>query len=666
MTSIQTCFRPLLAAAAFAVFAIPAPAAYLRVHASPSSMTALDSGKSDKNLSGDASSKVLVNYEDGEISSKGVTAVLLRLPDALLSAQPADLARATLVFHVLKANNWQPDVFSPRLFPLATNYSFSEATWNVSAAETPWATPGGDTLDAFVDGTYDDKSKALSFNLLPLLSDPTAAAALAANGALIRLAWDELPESGFSMLNLYNTQATNAALLPDAYFVLPNAPSGDTPSPASSDLPALYYIEGSPEKADSNLFSDTVRFILNPDETRGDTRVLVALPDLDLPTVASLGTLHFGATMKWNGNPEIPANANVLTVLFGTTEATAATWNRADHSNPETAWNGGAFSDALSFPAVFGESSIDFDLSPLLASDLRDDAFANGLLLQWDASARDAITNKHVMATLFRNNPAPSLAWTQRPVVHSYIDSGKPSKNFGWSGANNEKCLVLLNPGDGEARTLVKFAPSFFNFDPAQTPTLLLSFPYYKEFPGEDEPNQIALQPLASPFRMDQATWNDAATGTAWTAPGGDLDESVSVVGSVDRDAQVITFDMTPLFSNPAALAELLDNGAALRILGDHPSEASSVGFNFWGTGGPVAVAIAADGVEFRGLSSNSDASTRTLDLTGLDPTTDYAVYSCTDLVAGDWTWACNVPDDGQVVLPATEGPAYYRVQLRE
>ena len=655
----------LALAAAIAAFALPAPAAYLRVHAAPSSMTALDSGKPDKNLSGDAFSKVLVNYEGGEISAKGVTAVLLRLPDALLSAQPADLARASLVFHVLKANNWQPTVFSPRLFPLAAPYAFSETTWNDSAAGTPWTTPGGDTLDAFVDGSYDARAQTLSFNLLPLLSDATAAAALAANGALIRLAWDELPDSGFSMLNLHNTQAA-AENLPAAYVVLQNAPSVDTPSPASSAVPTLYYIDGSPEKADSNLFTDTVRFIFNPDETRGDTRVLVALPDLDLPTVASLGALRFGAALKWNGNPEIPASASVLSVPFGDTEATAATWNHADHSDPATAWNGGAFDDALSFPAVFGEASVDFDLAPLLASDLRDAAFANGLLLRWDASARPSVTNKHVMATLYRADPVPALDWTQRPVVHSYIDSGKPAKNFGWSGANGEKCLVVLNPGDGEARTLVKFAPSFFdNFDPAQNPALLLAFPYWKEWPGEDEPNQIALQPLDSPFRMDQATWNSATTNAAWTTPGGDLDETVSFVGTVDRAAQTITFDLTAVCFDPAARDELIQNGAALRILGDHP-ETADVGFNFWGTSGPVALAIAADGVEFRGLSCDPETSARTLTLTGLDPTADYALYTCTDLAAADWTWLCDVPDDGRLTLPATEAPAFYRVQPRE
>lgn len=668
-----------LAAAALAAFALPAQAAYLRVHAAPASMTALDSGKPDKNLSDDASSKILVNYEDGAISAKGVTAVLLRLPDALLAAQPADLARATLVFHVLKANNWQPTVFSPRLFPLAAPYTFSEATWNDSADKTPWATPGGDTLDAFGDGTYDARSQTLSFNLLPLLSDPDAAAALKANGALIRLAWDALPDSGFSMLNLHNTQAA-AENLPDAYFVLQNAPSVDAPSPAVSDLPTLYYIDGSPEKADSNLFTDTVRFILNPDETRGDTRVLVALPDLDLPTVASLGALHFGAALKWNGNPEIPAFASVLTVPFGATEATAATWNRADHSNPDTAWNGGAFSDALSFPAVFGEASVDFDLSPLLASDLRDAAFANGLLLQWDVSARASVTNKHVMATLYRDNPAPTLSWSQRPVVHSYIDSGKPDGKFGWSGATNGKCIVLLNADGGEARTLVKFAPSFFNFDPAQNPALFLSFPYWKEWPGEDEPNQIALQPLASPFRMDQATWNKASDKTAWTTPGGDLDETISFVGTVDRAAQTITFDLTSLYFDPTVLAELIENGAALRILGGHPVETSSVGFNFWGTSGPVAIAIAADGVEFRGFSIDypaaaeaepaakdaSEGPTCSLDLTGLDPTVDYAVYACSDLAAGEWTWLCDVPDDGQVTFPATGSISFFRVQPRE
>ena len=50
----------------------------------------------------------------------------------------------------------------------------------------------------------------------------------------------------------------------------------------------------------------------------------------------------------------------------------------------------------------------------------------------------------------------------------------------------------------------------------------------------------------------------------------------------------------------------------------------------------------------------------------GLDPTADYAGYVCTDLVAGDWTWACDVPDNGLVTLPATADPAFYRIQTRK
>ena len=84
MSSISKLFRGLFAAVTVAALAGSAQAAYLRVHAAPFSMTALDSGTPDANLSGKNFSKVLVNYEEGEISAKGVTAVVLQLPEALL------------------------------------------------------------------------------------------------------------------------------------------------------------------------------------------------------------------------------------------------------------------------------------------------------------------------------------------------------------------------------------------------------------------------------------------------------------------------------------------------------------------------------------------------------------------------------------------------------
>ena len=165
---------------------------------------------------------------------------------------------------------------------------------------------------------------------------------------------------------------------------------------------------------------------------------------------------------------------------------------------------------------------------------------------------------------------------------------------------------------------------------------------------------------------MDQATWNNAADGTPWTTAGGDFDSNVSVEGAIDRDAQVITFDMIPLFYDTAALANLRDNGALLRITSERPENNSSSGFNFMNTDGPVAEAILTDGVEFRGVTVADDASGLDFDVTGLNPTADYAVYSCTNLVEGVWTWVRDVPDNGQATVAMPEGTAFFRIQPRE
>lgn len=631
-------------------------------------MLVLDQGTPDKHIA-DAVGKLLVNYEDGAVSSKGETAFVLTLPPALFEADPATLSDASLDLAVAGALNWDAGIFTPVLAPLGETFSFAEATWNDRATATPWTTAGGTVLSSSVPGTYDTDAATLSFDLLPLLADPAAATALAANGVAIRLAWTELPEgSSFAMLRVNTTQTDTPALAPAVAW---DPAPAILPREGTSDIATVYYVDASEPNA--NEFTDSVRFIVNADASKGDTRVLVALPDLDLPTVLSIGNLHFGASLNWRGNPEIPAYANALTRPFGTTEATAATWNHADHSDTSTAWAGGDFDSSVAFPATFGASSVDIDLSALFDSGVRDAAFANGLVLQWDVSHRDAITNSHVKQTLYRTGPAPALAWTQRPVTHSYIDSGKPSSNFGWAGATQGKCLVVFNPGDGEARTLLKFAPSFFGFDPAQQAAFFLSVPYYREWPAEedaDEDNSLVLNPLATPFRMDQATWNDASSGTPWTTPGGDLDESVSVTASIDRDAKVATFDLSALFRDPDALAALRDNGAVLR-LGNaaHPVGTSTIGFNLM-NGAPKAEIDGGDlsAPEFRSaaLASGGEQSTLVFDLTGLDPLADYELWGCSDLVAGDWQRICDVPDDGLLTQPLPAGTAFYRVQLRQ
>jgi hypothetical protein len=128
-------FSPLFSAtAAFLLFSLlavlPASAAFVRIQAAAEDMTVIDGGAGyqTNNLSGDAIGKLLVNYEAGEVTAKGATAVLISLPEALLSANTDVLAGATLTVHVAGSRNWKSDVFTPRLFPLAAPYALSEAT----------------------------------------------------------------------------------------------------------------------------------------------------------------------------------------------------------------------------------------------------------------------------------------------------------------------------------------------------------------------------------------------------------------------------------------------------------------------------------------------------------------------------------------------------------
>jgi hypothetical protein len=199
----------------------------LRVQGAAEDMTVIDGGAGyqTNNLSGDSIGKLLVNYAEGEVTAKGATAVLVSLPESLRTANPDDFARATLTVRVAGSRNWNSDVFTPRLFPLAAPYALSETTWLNADAATPWTTPGGDVLDASVPGVYFADSATLTFDLLPLLSDADAAAALAANGALIRLAFDALPDdAGFSMLRLYTTKAEEVANVPNVDSVLAAIP----------------------------------------------------------------------------------------------------------------------------------------------------------------------------------------------------------------------------------------------------------------------------------------------------------------------------------------------------------------------------------------------------------------------------------------------------------
>ncbi len=114
------------------------------------------------------------------------TRAVLRFGDAAFTQDPRQIADIRLF---LTTPSPLPEDCTLLLAPLSTPVRLGEATWTRATRTTPWTTPGGDIHPGApsIPAVPSAGATGCYFDLAPILRDPAAAAALRANGALLRL-----------------------------------------------------------------------------------------------------------------------------------------------------------------------------------------------------------------------------------------------------------------------------------------------------------------------------------------------------------------------------------------------------------------------------------------------------------------------------------------------
>ncbi|HPT17380.1 MAG TPA: DNRLRE domain-containing protein, partial [Kiritimatiellia bacterium] len=145
----------------------------------------------------------------------------------------------------------------------------------------------------------------------------------------------------------------------------------------------------------------------------------------------------------------------------------------------------------------------------------------------------------------------------------TYLDSGKPTNNYGASGS--AKVVASATP----CRTLFTLPAAFWTNDAARIVSATVSFYTWSDNTAAQD---VRLYPLTRAFAESGATWNTCDGANAWSSAGGDYDSGASVVGAKgalgvnggDPNGRFFTWDITPLLSNPTTRAELQNYGALL------------------------------------------------------------------------------------------------------
>ena len=657
---------------------------------------------------------VLNRSSDGETpDTNDQSRLLFALPPEIFDAPTSRVVRALLTLSSTYSKNY--DARPLRLHPLAAPFSPSAATWNARDAETPWTTPGGDFLpNVSVSAVYDSDSATVAFDIAPLLADTNAAAALRANGAIV--CFDaETPMAAEYMQLTFASPAYDgdSALRPSLRYALAD-PFSDVRDFAlshidSRDTDTVFWEQW-------NFGESTVGKVILNGSDGSECRAILTLPETlaeTPPQLVQSVVAHFDAEIQdWKGEAvflaplatktslerrtndgPMPDHGPSWTYADGPVDAGDATLEKTPWKLPGGDWMpGSVVRGTVTAPVKGTAGTADFDLTALWRDDAaRAALLANGAIVFMDpaafpqvkAAARMARVNLYrpdddVVATRFkyswfRITECERLAddsGAPESVATTYIDSASPGENF--STAN--KTLVTLNNAarGTESRALLQLPPSLLDVDLLAVGSVNLLVSYYRSWPVGGVVNPIALHPAATPFRLDQATWNKADDDTDWNTPGSDFLDAF--VTASDTPAQsMLAFDLAPLLADPAAAAALAANGAVVRMLGDPPQADSNNGYNLNGSRTdvpPVIVLVPAD-LEIRAIGIDVESGKLTLFVVGLEPLRPCELQACSDLAAEEgtensWRKVAPVPDSGIVTLDLPDALPFYRVHLAD
>lgn len=668
-----------------------------------SGMTYLDSGR-DGNYSTKDTAKLLINASEAD----GQTHVLFRAPEALFAADATRLAKATTTFRVTRERDYDGrDIW---LQPLSAGYEAAETTWQNRAEGVDWSVGGGDVLDgASVAGKYDAEEKTLSFDLLPLLSNATARAAFGANGALVRLDETTRPEDGSMMFQFPTPLHADESLQPEVFW------AEIDPYEDERDF-AVSYIDS---RDATTVFweqdASTVGKVILNGEDGSECRAILTMPE-SLAAVSPARVQSVVATFdtemrNWKGEAIFLAPLTTGTWLERhpnneTSPVHGPSWIWADGSvDPDetsfvvddvtyanAAWKtpGGdwmadcAIQGTVTPPKSGTTGKAEFDLTPLWHNDeARANLIENGAIVFLDPAEFDQVKADKRMArvNLYRPDDIVALncnkhSWMRvteyeslepgASVATTYIDSTAPDRNFGTA----RKTLVTLNSASsgGEARALLQFAPELREVDLHHAGSVNLLVSYYRRWNGDDTVNPVALHPAATAFRLDEATWNRAATNVSWLTPGGDFLDA-HVVAADSPSQSVLTFDLAPLLAREEAAEALAANGAILRMLGNAPVGEDNNGYNVNGSlSADVPVIVLAPGeLAVRGLGTDAETGAMKFSVTGLDPLEKYVLEFKESLSDPDAEWQVQqvFPRSGELsVTPPEDAPVgFYRIR---
>jgi hypothetical protein len=684
--------------------ASPLQAVTTSVTLNTDALVIVDGTEPDQNFSDSSNVKLVANDSD-----KPDAHLLLQLPHELFDLYDPDLSVcADLTLTAFGDKNLGTNTI--RLVPLSSPFDPATATWSNASAGTPWTTPGGDILPGFsADAARPDwnaKGYAFRFDLLPLLRDDVARAALASCGALVLIPKDVVPAGGFTRVNFDNPAKTAATV--EIFASLRDPRTTDHAFGVS-------YIDSAPRAKKLGIpYADPTTVIWEQDcstvgkvllnandpDDPSECRAIVSIPAVlaQLPAwrVQSI-TASFDAEINEYAGEDIfllpiysptalelndPANdyypdhgpswafADGAVSTTGTVHE-GIPWSVPNQLNTNGDLLGPWVSDyrvngVVTVPAD-GQTHgmVVFDLTALWQN-----ADANELLVRCGAMVvmdpacwPTAIAEKRCpRVNLYRpdweayDSHITVVQCESLPgVLATYIDSADPDRNL--SGGKTIK--TLLNSDGSECRSLFRLPAGIASINPKEAGQVKL---YLTTFRQPGDAYIPALHPLATPFDPATATWN-----SPWENPGGDFAEAFAS-GAFESDGATCAFDLAPLLADADLASMLATNGAILRLIGEPPVGKSAM-LNANSSSDaveeslrPVVLALPAD-LAIASFTTTPDALS--FEISGLDPTADYALYSTTNLCdINSWTYLQSIPRNGSVAVPLPgDSAASYRIQ---
>lgn len=167
------------------------------------------------------------------------------------------------------------------------------------------------------------------------------------------------------------------------------------------------------------------------------------------------------------------------------------------------------------------------------------------------------VANAHAAVITLQNGISPTAGYSG--ATSTFIRSDSPTTNFStYLDASHSQFIVGNTAAGADIHALLSFNLSVLPVNAIINSATLTLTTAAADATSSNTTVQLDLVSLTTAFTASQATWNNSATGSAWTTPGGDYNPII--LSSISLNPVTVPANTASTFASSTSFASVLQS----------------------------------------------------------------------------------------------------------